>query len=155
MKLKLTINGKIRTFESEPGENLITLLRRNGYTEVRSGCDTGSCGLCTVWLNGSPILSCSTLAARAQHKEITTIKGMGSEAEKLAKHLVSEGADQCGYCSPGFIMTVLALKNEIENPTEAEIKHYLNGNLCRCTGYAGQTRAIMNWLKETSHEIHR
>jgi len=155
MIIKTVINGKTRTLEFEPGESLVSVLRRNGHTEVRSGCDTGSCGLCTVWINGKPTLSCATLAARAENAEITTIKGIGPEGESLAKHLVAEGADQCGFCSPGFIMTVIALRAEIKNPTEDQIKHYLAGNLCRCTGYAGQTRAIMNWLKETSHEIHR
>ncbi len=66
--------------------------------------------------------------------------------QALAEHLIAEGADQCGYCSPGFILTVLAMKNELKNPTEEDVKHYLNGNLCRCTGYEGQTRAIMKWL---------
>lgn len=148
MIINTTINGKTRTLEIEVGENLVVALRRHGYTEVRSGCDTGSCGLCTVWIDNKPVLSCSTLAVRADGKTVTTIKGIGEEAQSLAKHLVAEGADQCGYCSPGFIMTVLAMKNEIETPSEKAVKHYLNGNLCRCTGYEGQTRAVMKWLKE-------
>ena len=155
MEINAIVNGKTRTFDIEPGQSLASALRENGYVEVRTGCDTGSCGLCTVWLNGKPTLSCSTLAARAEGRSITTIKGVGSEGEALAKHLIAEGADQCGYCSPGFIMTVLSMKNELNNPSEEEIKHYLNGNLCRCTGYEGQTRAIMNWLKETAHVLHR
>ncbi len=155
MILNIEINGKTRTLKSVVGENLITLLRRCGYNEVRSGCDTGSCGLCTVWIDGAPVLSCSTLAARAHNKKVTTIKGAGEASTRLAKHLLAEGADQCGYCSPGFIMTVLAMKNELESPTEEEVKHYLNGNLCRCTGYAGQTRAIMNWLSEDYDQDNR
>ncbi len=155
MEINSTINGKTRTLQIQPGQNLASVLRENGYTEVRTGCDTGSCGLCTVWVDGKPVLSCSTLAARVSGKSITTIKGVGSEGESLAKYLVAEGADQCGYCSPGFIMTVLSMKNELESPSEDDVKHYLNGNLCRCTGYEGQTRAIMNWLKETDHVLHR
>lgn len=146
MEINMTINGETRTFHSEPGQSLVSLLRGNGYTEVRTGCDTGSCGLCTVLINGRPTLSCSTLAMRAHGKEITTIKGVKESGQALAKHLVAEGADQCGYCSPGFILTVLAMAKELKNPTEEDIKHYLNGNLCRCTGYEGQTRAIMKWL---------
>lgn len=155
MEINVTINGETRTLDIEPGQNLASALRENSYTEVRTGCDTGSCGLCTVWLDGKPVLSCSTLAARAGGKSVTTIKGVGAQGESLAKHLVAEGADQCGYCSPGFIMTVLSMRNELECPSEDEIKHYLNGNLCRCTGYEGQTRAIMNWLKESAHVLHR
>lgn len=147
MTITMTINSKTRTFDIDPGESLLSALRRIGFTEVRSGCDTGSCGLCTVWVDERPVLSCSTLAARAANAHVQTIKGVSEEAEALAAHLVAEGADQCGYCSPGFIMTVLAMKRELENPTEAQIRHYLNGNLCRCTGYAGQTRAIVKWLQ--------
>jgi len=146
MDIRTMINEETRTLEVFPGESLAALLRRYGYLEVRTGCDTGSCGLCTVWMDGKPILSCSTLAARAAGHSITTIKGVGKEGENLAKFLVAEGADQCGYCSPGFIMTVLSMKKELKNPTESAIKHYLNGNLCRCTGYEGQTRAIKKWL---------
>lgn len=146
--IKTLINGEEVTLDLIAGENLVDCLRRHGYTEVRSGCDTGSCGLCTVWLDGSPVLSCSTLSARAEGREITTIKGLGEEAKILAGYLVREGADQCGYCSPGFIMTALAMKNELKNPSEEEIKHYLAGNLCRCTGYAGQTRGLIKWMQE-------
>ncbi|WP_430883168.1 (2Fe-2S)-binding protein [Fusibacter sp. JL216-2] len=146
MEINVIVNGETRTFDAEPGQNLVSVLRENGYTEVRTGCDTGSCGLCTVWIDGKPTLSCSTLAMRVNGKKITTIKGVGKMGQALAEHLIAEGADQCGYCSPGFILTVLAMKNELKNPTEEDVKHYLNGNLCRCTGYEGQTRAIMKWL---------
>ncbi len=147
MEIVVTINGVEEHIDVQTGENLATALRRNGHTEVRTGCDTGSCGLCTVWIDGKPTLSCSTLAVRAGGKQITTIKGLGDEAESLAKHLVAEGADQCGYCSPGFILTVVAMKRELERPSVEEIKHYLNGNLCRCTGYEGQLRAIKKWIE--------
>ena len=153
--INTTINGKAVALSHKAGENLADCLRRHGYIEVRTGCDTGSCGLCTVWLDGVPVLSCSTLAARSEGKAITTIKGVASEAKALAAHLMKEGADQCGYCSPGFIMTALAMQRELENPSEAQIKHYLAGNLCRCTGYAGQTRGLMNWLKEEKSSANR
>ncbi|MDU7967884.1 MAG: 2Fe-2S iron-sulfur cluster-binding protein, partial [Paeniclostridium sordellii] len=110
------------------------------------GCETGCCGLCTVWIEKKPTLSCATLTVRAVNKEITTIEGLEKEASEFAQILVSEGAEQCGFCSPGFILTVIAMKNELINPTEDDIKHYLTGNLCRCTGYMGQLRAIKTYL---------
>jgi carbon-monoxide dehydrogenase small subunit len=87
------------------------------------------------------------LAPSIHGKQITTIEGIQKEAKEFASFLVKEGAEQCGYCSPGFIMTVLAMKKELEQPTEEEILHYLTGNLCRCTGYAGQLRAIKKYLE--------
>ena len=86
------------------------------------------------------------MTVRALNKEITTIEGLEKEADEFARILIAEGAEQCGFCSPGFIMTVLAMKNELENPSEEEIKHYLTGNLCRCTGYMGQLRAIKTYM---------
>lgn len=146
--INAVINDVEVTFNLIPGENLLDCMRRHGYTEVRSGCDTGSCGLCTVWIDGKPVLSCSTLSARADGHKVTTIKGVEEKAKKLADYLIKEGADQCGYCSPGFIMTALAMKEELKSPSEDSIKHYLAGNLCRCTGYAGQTRGLMKWMQE-------
>lgn len=146
--IKSNVNGKEVNFNMIAGESLLDCLRRHGYTEVRSGCDTGSCGLCTVWIDGRAVLSCSTLAARVDGHEVTTIKGVEDKAKELAKYLIQEGADQCGYCSPGFIMTALAMKEELVDASEESIKHYLAGNLCRCTGYAGQTRGLMKWMQE-------
>ena len=97
-------------------------------------------------IDEKPTLSCSTLSVRADKKNITTIEGLQKEASEFAQILVNEGAEQCGFCSPGFIMTVLAMKKELENPTEEEIIHYLTGNLCRCTGYMGQLRAIKTYM---------
>ena len=121
-------------------------LRKYGLLSVRKGCDTSCCGLCTVWIEGKPTLSCAVLAFRADGKNITTIEGVAAEAEEFARLLTAEGAEQCGFCSPGFIMTVLALKRELPEPTEAEIVHYLTGNLCRCSGYMGQLRAVKKYL---------
>ena len=125
---------------------LVETLRRYGYLSVKEGCDTGSCGLCTVWLDGSPVLSCSTLTARMQSHEITTIEALATEAEEFAQFLVAEGAEQCGFCAPGFAMTVLAMKRELKNPNIDSINHYLAGNLCRCSGYKGQMRAIVKFM---------
>ena len=125
---------------------LADVLRQEGYLSVRKGCDTSCCGLCTVWLEGKPVLSCTVPAFRAAGKEITTLEGVSEEAEAFAKVLAAEGAEQCGFCSPGFIMTVLAMKRELSQPSEEEILHYLTGNLCRCTGYMGQLRAVKIYL---------
>lgn len=146
MLVELKVNGKNRKINIEPEEYLVDSLRKLGNLSVKRGCDTGCCGLCTVWIEKKPTLSCATLTVRAVNKEITTIEGLEKEASEFAQILVSEGAEQCGFCSPGFILTVIAMKNELINPTEDDIKHYLTGNLCRCTGYMGQLRAIKTYL---------
>ena len=146
MLITLNINGKNKQVEVAPDEYLVDTLRKVGNLSVKRGCDTGCCGLCSIWIDEKPTLSCITLSARMNNKNITTIEGLREEAEEFAKILVAEGAEQCGFCSPGFIMTVLAMKKELENPTEEEIIHYLTGNLCRCTGYMGQLRAIKTYL---------
>ncbi|MCL4441934.1 MAG: 2Fe-2S iron-sulfur cluster-binding protein [Firmicutes bacterium] len=146
MQIEVTLNDKKVTLEIENDELLADTLRANEILSIRQGCDTSCCGLCTVWIDGKPTLSCTTLSFRVNGKNITTIEGVQKEAEDFAQFLVAEGADQCGFCSPGFIMTVLAMKNELKNPTEEEIIHYLTGNLCRCTGYMGQLRAVKKYL---------
>lgn len=146
MLVELKVNGKVRKVDIECDEYLVDTLRKVGNLSVKRGCDTGCCGLCSIWIDKKPTLSCATLTVRALNKEIVTIEGLEKEAEEFAKILVSEGAEQCGFCSPGFIMTVLAMKEELENPTEEDIIHYLTGNLCRCTGYMGQLRAIKTYL---------
>lgn len=146
MNITVTINGKKLDIEASYNEYLADTLRRYGFLSIRKGCDSVSCGLCTVWLDGKPVPSCSVLTARISGRIVTTIEGLQSDAEEFANFLVKEGAEQCGYCSPGFIMTVLAMKKELNNPTEDEIVHYLTGNLCRCTGYVGQLRAIKKYL---------
>lgn len=147
MQIEATINNKKVTLEIEKDELLADTLRVHGLLSIRRGCDTTNCGLCTVWIDGKPVLSCSVLTFRVNGKSITTIEGVQKEAEEFARFLTAEGAEQCGFCSPGFIMTVLAMKNELKNPTEEEIIHYLTGNLCRCTGYMGQLRAIKKYLE--------
>lgn len=146
MQIEVILNNKKTLLETKPGEFLADTLRNNGITSVRKGCNTTCCGLCTVWIDEKPMLSCTVLSVMAQGKKITTIEGVEKEANEFAQILVAEGAEQCGFCSPGFIMTVLAMKNELKNPTEEEIIHYLMGNLCRCTGYMGQLRAIKKYL---------
>ncbi|WP_028307946.1 (2Fe-2S)-binding protein [Desulfitibacter alkalitolerans] len=146
MLIDVVLNGKNVSLETKIGECLADTLRNNGVKSVRRGCDTTCCGLCTVWLDDKPVLSCAILSVKAAGREITTMEGVEMQANEFARVLVAEGADQCGFCSPGFIMTVLAMKKELKNPTEEEIKHYLTGNLCRCTGYVGQLRAIKKYM---------
>jgi len=146
MQIELTINDKAVKWDVANDEFLADTLRSQGLLSVKKACDTSCCGLCTVWIDSKPVLSCSILSLRAHGKKITTIEGLPKEAEEFARILSAEGAEQCGFCSPGFIMSVLAMKNELVNPTEEEIIHYLTGNLCRCTGYMGQLRAIKTYL---------
>ncbi|SDI37400.1 (2Fe-2S)-binding protein [Desulfosporosinus hippei] len=146
MQIELTVNDKVVQWEVGNHEFLADTLRSHGYLSVKKACDTSCCGLCTVWIDGKSMLSCSILSLRAHGKKVTTIEGLPKEAEEFAQILSAEGAEQCGFCSPGFIMSVLAMKNELVNPTEEEIIHYLTGNLCRCTGYMGQLRAIKTYL---------
>ncbi len=146
MQIEVKLNGRKVSLEVEKDEFLADTLRAHGMLSIRKGCDTSCCGLCSVWIDGKPTLSCSTLALRADGKDITTIEGVAGEAEEFARVLAAEGAEQCGFCSPGFIMTVLAMKNELKDPAEDEIIHYLTGNLCRCTGYMGQLRAVKKYL---------
>ena len=143
MIIDLFINGKKIQAETAPDQMLIDFLGGLGY---KRGCDTGNCGLCTVWMDEKPVLSCSVPAARAAGHKITTLEGVQEEAAEFSDYLANEGADQCGYCSPGLIMNVLALKREIPNPTMEQIKEYLSGNLCRCTGYQGQYRALAKYF---------
>ena len=146
MKIRLTLNGKKIEAEIKADTLLLDLVREKGCYSVKRGCETSNCGLCTVWLDGKPVLSCSVLAARADGHEVTTLEGLQKESEKFADFLAREGADQCGFCSPGLIMNVLAMERELVKPTMEEVREYLAGNLCRCTGYAGQLRALEKYL---------
>ena len=149
MKIKLWINDKVYNDTIEPDMMLMDYLREKGFKSVKCGCDTTNCGLCTVYMDGKTVLSCSVPAARASGHHIVTLEGVAAEAVAFARFMAVQGAEQCGYCSPGFIMNVLAMAKELKNPTEQEIKEYLAGNLCRCTGYEGQYRAIKNYLAVT------
>lgn len=141
------INGTPHTHTIEPDQVLLDSLRSLGFLSVKGGCDTSNCGLCTVWVDEKPVLSCGVLAAGMEGKRITTLEGLEKKARGFGRFLADQGADQCGFCSPGFIMTVLAMEKELVNPDEHEIRHYLAGNLCRCTGYAGHMRAITLYLE--------
>jgi Aerobic-type carbon monoxide dehydrogenase, small subunit CoxS/CutS homologs len=150
MQIKLWINNKVFEDDIEPDMVLLDYVRSKGLYSVKRGCETTNCGLCTVHLEGKPVLSCSTLVARANGLHVTTIEGLQQDAEDFGAFLADEGAEQCGFCAPGFVMNVIAMKRELDNPTEEEIKQYLVGNLCRCTGYMGQLRAIKKYLSSVT-----
>ncbi len=146
MQISLVLNGKNITKDIEPDMLLIDFVRKQGCLSVKRGCDTSNCGLCTVLLDDKPVLSCSVLAMRADGKKVTTLEGLQEEATPLATFIANQGAEQCGFCNPGFMMNTLALLKENPDPTDQEIKEFLAGNLCRCSGYEGQLRGIKNYL---------
>jgi carbon-monoxide dehydrogenase small subunit len=144
-QVSITVNGVEHVLELEPRELLVYVLReRLGLTGTNVGCDTSSCGACTVLLDGESVKSCTLLGVQADGHEITTIEGLATNG---TMHPVQEAFHmqhglQCGYCTPGFIMAVVSLLDETPKPTEEEIRHALEGNLCRCTGYQNIVRAV-------------
>ena len=154
MDIKFWLNGIQRQEEVDPGMLLIDFLREKGCYSVKRGCETANCGLCTVLMDEKPILSCSMLAVRIDGKKIVTLEGLQKEAEEFGTFLANEGAEQCGFCNPGFIMNVIAMLRELEEPDEEQIKEYLAGNLCRCSGFVSQTASILKYLnyKKTQEE---
>ena len=146
MEIKLKLNGRNIIASVEADTVLLDFLREKGCLSVKRGCDTSNCGLCTVLMDGKPILSCSTLAVRADGHEIYTLEGLQAEAADFVGFIADQGADQCGFCNPGFVMNTIALLRENPDPTDDEIRAFLAGNLCRCSGYDGQLRGIRNYL---------
>ena len=145
-EVRLTLNGKVITDQVEPDLLLIDFLRDHGCYSVKRGCETANCGLCTVLMDGRPILSCSMLTLRAAGHSIQTLEGLQEEAADFVGFIADQGADQCGFCNPGFVMNTIALLRENPDPTDDEIRGFLAGNLCRCTGYEGQLRGIRSYL---------
>lgn len=146
MEITLTLNGKKLTRSVEVDTILLDFLRNEGCYSVKRGCDTTNCGLCTVFMDDMPVLSCGLLVARAAGHKITTMEGLQKEAAEFGAFIADQGAEQCGFCNPGMIMNALALMRENPEPTEEEIKEFLAGNLCRCSGYEGQLRGIQNFI---------
>jgi carbon-monoxide dehydrogenase small subunit len=145
LQVSITVNGAEHILELEPRELLVYVLReRLGLTGTNVGCDTSSCGACTVLLDGESVKSCTLLGVQVDGHEITTIEGLATNG---TMHPVQEAFHeqhglQCGYCTPGFIMAAVSLLEETPNPSEEEIRHALEGNLCRCTGYHNIIRAV-------------
>ena len=130
MLISIMLNGKKVVDDISPDMTLFKFLRAHGCYSVKCGCETTNCGLCTVFLDEKPVLSCAVLAARA-----------------VGRFIADQGAEQCGFCNPGMIMNAIALFREKEEPTDEEIKQYLAGNLCRCSGYEGQLRGIHAFME--------
>lgn len=157
MTIQFTLNHKKVSAEISPDTVLYDLVRSLGCASVKCGCETSNCGLCTVFLDDVPVLSCSVLAARADGHSVTTLEGLQQEAAEFGAFIADQGAEQCGFCNSGFIMNTLALLRENPDPDEDDIREYLAGNLCRCSGYEGQLRGIQSFLawkkaKEASEE---
>src|SRR5436189_2479467 len=150
-RVRLHVNGTEHDLEVEPRLLLVHLLRDElGLTGTHVGCDTSNCGACTVHLDGRAVKSCTVLAVQAEDAEITTIEGMSGSNGEL--HPVQEAfwndhGLQCGYCTPGMIMAAAGLLAENPNPTEQEVRHALEGNLCRCTGYHNIVKAVLDAAK--------
>ncbi|HEY8793134.1 MAG TPA: (2Fe-2S)-binding protein [Gaiellaceae bacterium] len=144
-QVSITVNGAEHVLELEPRELLVYVLReRLGLTGTNVGCDTSSCGACTVLLDGESVKSCTLLGVQVDGHEITTIEGLATNGtmHPVQEAFHKEHGLQCGYCTPGFIMAAVSLLDETPSPTEAEIRHALEGNLCRCTGYHNIVRAV-------------
>lgn len=147
MELKFTLNGKKVNTMVDADSLLIDVVRELGCYSVKRGCETSNCGLCTVFVDDMPVLSCSVLAGRVEGKNVTTLEGLQEEAEEFGTFIADQGAEQCGFCNPGFIMNAIAMFRINENPTDEEIMAYLTGNLCRCSGYEGQLRGIKDFME--------
>ena len=151
MEIELTINGKRRRFDVEANKLLLNLIRDEMHlTGTKYGCGIGECGACTVHLNGDAVLSCIVLAVDADGGCVDTIEGVadGGQLDPIQEAYLEEGAIQCGFCTPGFIMSTKALLSENPKPTEDEIREYLKGNLCRCTGYVNIVKAVQSAAKK-------
>jgi carbon-monoxide dehydrogenase small subunit len=151
MNIKFRVNGRQYIFDIEPNKLLINLLREELYlTGTKYGCGIGECGACTVLIDGNPVLSCMTLAIDCDGREIETIEGLsdGEKINMIQESYLDEGAVQCGFCTPGFILTTKALLSEIKTPNENEIREFLKGNICRCTGYVNIIRAVQKAAKK-------
>lgn len=144
MNINLTINGIRKSFVVEPGEKLLDVLRREGYMGVKRGCGSGDCGACAVLFNGRAMNSCLLFAAKADGAEVITVEGLarGDALHPVQEAFLAEGAVQCGYCTPGMVISAVDLLSRNLDPTEDEIREGLSGNLCRCTGYVKQIHAV-------------
>lgn len=147
MLITLILNSKKISRDIACDMLLIDFLRENGCLSAKRGCETSNCGLCTVLMDDKPVLSCSVLAVRADGRKVDTLEGLQDEAREFTEFIADQGAEQCGFCNPGFIMNTIALLRDNPSPSEDEIKEYLAGNLCRCSGYEGQLRGIQEFLK--------
>lgn len=146
MIVKFNLNGIDVEIIAKPGEYLLDTLRNYGIKSVKNGCNSSSCGACTVLMDDKPILSCSILTAKVEGHSIMTVEAIQEEAAKLSECFAKEGADQCGFCNAAYALMVHALIKENPHPTDEEIRDYMVGNLCRCTGYQSQHKAVSTFI---------
>lgn len=146
MEINFILNGKRRIEDIKPDTVLLDLLRKLGCYSVKRGCDSSNCGICTVFVDDRPVLSCRVLAASIDSHNITTLEGLQDEAEEFGAFIADQGAEQCGFCNPGFMMNAIALLKDNPDPSDDDIREYLSGNLCRCSGYESQMRGIKAYV---------
>ena len=155
MMVSATVNGDAQQFLCDPGATLLDALRDElGLTGSKEGCGSGDCGACTVVLDGQMVCSCLVFAAEAEGRKIATIEGVaeGSELHPVQRKFLEKGALQCGFCTPGFIVASKALLDHNPDPSEHEVRYWLAGNLCRCTGYDKIVRAVLDAAAELRQE---
>ncbi len=155
--IELTINSIKKKISFNPDSTLLSVLRENGYTEVHNGCETGDCGACVVILNGKTVNSCMVLAATARNGNVMTVRALGDvhNPHPIQRAFADSGAVQCGFCTPGQVLSTYSLLSETPDPSETEIKDALDGNLCRCTGYKKIIEAVelaAEYIREASDE---
>jgi carbon-monoxide dehydrogenase small subunit len=146
VKATLSVNGVAYPVDVEPGTSLLAAVRDDvGLTGAKEGCDDSECGACMMLLDGKPVNSCSYLALQAEGSEVTTVEGLanGAELSRLQAAFLEHGGVQCGFCTPGMLISATALLEENPSPTEDEVRIALSGNLCRCTGYDGIVKAVL------------
>lgn len=144
MRIMMSVDGRRTEVDIDPGESLMDVLRRSGYTSVKDGCDRGDCGSCAVLLDGRAVNACLVFAAKADGREIGTIEGIATDdLHPLQSASLDAGAVQCGFCTPGILLTALDLLERVPDPTEEEVREALAGNFCRCTGYVKPLEAIL------------
>jgi aerobic-type carbon monoxide dehydrogenase small subunit (CoxS/CutS family) len=154
----LDVNGTVYPVQLEAGTTLLQAVRELvGLTGSKEGCDDSECGACMMLLDGKPVNSCSYLALQAQGREITTVEGLGTadELHPLQQAFLENGAVQCGFCTPGMLISAVALLEATLAPTEAEVRAALSGNLCRCTGYDGIVKAVLQVASEQKTDTAR
>jgi len=146
MEINVTINGQPLTWQVNPGEILLDVLRREGYLSVKWGCGEGDCGACTILVDGQSMRSCLMLVGQIEGRTLTTVESLGTvgEPHPLQAAFVEHGAVQCGYCTPGMLLSAKALVDQGHVPTEDQVREALDGNLCRCTGYKKIIEAVLD-----------
>ena len=146
MDIHTNINGKAVVWKANPGENLLQVLRREGFVSVKRGCDEGDCGACTILVDGAAQRACLLLAGQVEGRALITVEALGTPEEPhvLQQAFVEHGAVQCGFCTPGMLLSARALLDENPSPTHQEVCEALDGNLCRCTGYVKIIAAVLD-----------